>query len=42
MFYEHSKRNHCQPRDPFQKIVAPRLIGWTSTASVSSLLILAP
>lgn len=42
MFYEPAKRNHGLPHDPFKAIVAPRPIGWISSAGKSGNVNLAP
>ncbi|HEX5866114.1 MAG TPA: flavin reductase family protein [Beijerinckiaceae bacterium] len=42
MFYEVAKRDHGLPHDPFKALVAPRPIGWISTASAKGEINLSP
>lgn len=42
MFYEPIKRNHGLPHDPFKAIVAPRPVGWISSADKAGNVNLAP
>ena len=42
MFYATDKRDHGLPHDPFKAIVAPRPIGWISSASRNGEINLAP
>ncbi len=42
MFYTTAENNHGLPRDPFKAIVAPRPIGWITSASASGQINLAP
>jgi flavin reductase (DIM6/NTAB) family NADH-FMN oxidoreductase RutF len=42
MFYETTKSDHGLPYDPFKAIIAPRPIGWITTASASGEINLAP
>jgi flavin reductase (DIM6/NTAB) family NADH-FMN oxidoreductase RutF len=42
MFYATAKNDHGLPRDPFKAIVAPRPIGWITSASAAGEINLAP
>jgi flavin reductase (DIM6/NTAB) family NADH-FMN oxidoreductase RutF len=42
MFYETETNKHGLPRDPFKAVIAPRPIGWISSASKDGVVNLAP